>query len=369
MSTVGIDIGGRSHAVARCRDRRDPGRPGGPAGRARTGPASPRSMPGSSASPSPVTLVTMESSGHYWMPLASHLAPARRPGGPRQPARGESTLPRAAWVARSPTRRMPGASPRWPCVTRPSVRDPLAGVELRQAARFAMTLVTEQAQGLPAPPSASSSSASRSSARCSTTRPAGPPGRCSASRPPRERRPAPADGHPRRRQRRARVIAASGTAKAERLQACRGRLDRGPRARRRGRLRGRPAARPVRPARAPDRGRRRARRERSSTASSPAGSRPSRASGPAICADAHRRDRRHRAVRRLRPAPRLCRRPPRRAQLGRKGVEPRDRLAHVQGRQRPPPGRRLPDGRRGHPATTRSSPPTTAASARPARAR
>ena len=91
--------------------------------------------------------------------------------------------------------------------------------------------------------------------------------------------------------------------------------------------------------------------------------------GPATVRGAHRRDRRHRPVRRLRPAARLRRRPSRRAQLGPQGREPRDRLAHVQGRQQPPPRGRLPDGRRGRPATTRSSPPTTPASARPARAR
>ncbi len=54
---------------------------------------------------------------------------------------------------------------------------------------------------------------------------------------------------------------------------------------------------------------------------------------------------------------------------GRKGADPGDLLAHVQGRQRPPPGRRLPDGRGRAPSTTRSSPPTTGGSARPARAR
>ena len=52
MTTIGIDIGGRSHAVARCRDgqtradreilRVEPG----------PGRASPRSTPGSSGSPS-----------------------------------------------------------------------------------------------------------------------------------------------------------------------------------------------------------------------------------------------------------------------------------------------------------------------------
>ncbi len=84
---------------------------------------------------------------------------------------------------------------------------------------------------------------------------------------------------------------------------------------------------------------------------------------------AHRRDRRHRSLRDVRPAPRLCRRPSRRAQLRAQGREPRDVLADVQGGQRPPPRRGLPDRRRRAPSTTRSSPPTTRASARRARAR
>ena len=72
MVTIGIDIGGRTHAVARCRD-----------GQARADreivrvTQSRAGFAGLDAwllrQPEPVTLVTMESSGHYWMPLASHL--------------------------------------------------------------------------------------------------------------------------------------------------------------------------------------------------------------------------------------------------------------------------------------------------------
>jgi len=73
MSTVGIDIGGRSHAVARCRT--------GESRADREVLRVSQDRAGFTAlddwldrQADPVTLVTMESSGHYWMPLASHLA-------------------------------------------------------------------------------------------------------------------------------------------------------------------------------------------------------------------------------------------------------------------------------------------------------
>lgn len=144
MVTVGIDIGGRSHAVARCRD-----------GNARADREIVRvsqSRAGFAAldtwldrQPEPVGLVTMESSGHYWMPLASHLRRREVPVSVVNPlaakyfaksrlARTKSDPADARSLAEMAMRDTPPA------------RDPLAGVELRQAARFAMTLVTEQAK-------------------------------------------------------------------------------------------------------------------------------------------------------------------------------------------------------------------------------
>ena len=93
----------------------------------------------------PVTLVTMESSGHYWMPLASHLQRRDVPVAVVNPlaakyfarsrlARTKSDPADARSLAEMAMRDAPTA------------RDPLEGVELRQAARFAMTLVTEQAR-------------------------------------------------------------------------------------------------------------------------------------------------------------------------------------------------------------------------------
>jgi transposase len=144
VTTVGIDIGGRSHAVARCRD-----------GQARADREIVRvsqSRAGFAAfdawlerQPDPVTLVTMESSGHYWMALAAHLRQRAIPVAVVNPlaaryfaksrlGRTKSDPADARSLAEMAMRDAPPA------------RDPLAGVELRQAARFAMTLVTEQAK-------------------------------------------------------------------------------------------------------------------------------------------------------------------------------------------------------------------------------
>ena len=72
MATIGIDIGGRSHAVARCgegssRADREILR----ISQSRTGFAALDAW--LERQPEAVGSVTMESSGHYWLPLASHL--------------------------------------------------------------------------------------------------------------------------------------------------------------------------------------------------------------------------------------------------------------------------------------------------------
>jgi transposase len=144
MTTLGIDIGGRTHVVARCRD-----------GQARADREILRvsqNRAGFTAfdawlerQAEPVTLVAMESSGHYWMPLASHLCRRDVPVAVVNPLA-------AKYFARSRL----GRTKSDPADARslaemamrdtPDARDPLAGVELRQAARFAMALVTEQAR-------------------------------------------------------------------------------------------------------------------------------------------------------------------------------------------------------------------------------
>ena len=144
MTTIGIDIGGRTHVVARCRE----GQPKADREILRVG----QSRAGFTAldawlarQAEPVTLVTMESSGHYWMALASHLR--------RRNVSVALVNPLAAkYFAKSRLARTKSD----PADARslaemamrdaPSARDPLAGVELRQAARFAMTQVAEQAR-------------------------------------------------------------------------------------------------------------------------------------------------------------------------------------------------------------------------------
>ena len=88
----------------------------------------------------------MESSGHYWMPLASHLRRRDVPVAVVNPLA-------AKYFAKSRL----GRTKSDPADARslaemamrdtPAVRDPLAGVELRQAARFAMTLVDRAGAG------------------------------------------------------------------------------------------------------------------------------------------------------------------------------------------------------------------------------
>ncbi len=144
MLTVGIDIGGRSHAVARCRDGNlKADREVLRVSQSRAGFAALDGWLARQAEP--VSLVTMESSGHYWMPLASHLRRHDIPVAVVNPlaakyfarsrlARTKSDPADARSLAEMGMR------------DQPSVHDPLADVELRQAARFAMVLVEEQAR-------------------------------------------------------------------------------------------------------------------------------------------------------------------------------------------------------------------------------
>lgn len=144
MVTVGIDIGGHSHVVARCREgRRDADHEVLRVSQSRAGFDVLDAWLG--CQPEPVSGVTMESSGHFWLALASHL---RRTG-------VEVSLVNpleAKYFARSRLARTKSdpADARnlaeMAMADERSPRDPLAGVELRQAARFAMTLVQEQAR-------------------------------------------------------------------------------------------------------------------------------------------------------------------------------------------------------------------------------
>ena len=144
MMTVGIDIGGRQHAVARCREGMDQAeREVLRISQDRTG--FDRLDAWLARQPEPVGRITMESSGHSWMGLASHLRGGAVPGTVVNPLG-------AKYIARSRLSRTKSDPADARCLalmaqqdhTEP--HDPLDGVELRQASRFAMTLVTEQAR-------------------------------------------------------------------------------------------------------------------------------------------------------------------------------------------------------------------------------
>ena len=144
MITVGIDIGGKQHAVARCREGRDKAdREILRVSQDRAG--FDRLDAWLAHQDDSVGSVTMESSGHYWMALASHLRQGPVPVAVVNPLA-------AKYFAKSRMNRTKSdpADARSLALMamqdRPITRDPLAGVELRQAARFAMTLVTEQAR-------------------------------------------------------------------------------------------------------------------------------------------------------------------------------------------------------------------------------
>ncbi len=144
MITVGIDIGGRQHAVARCREGADKAdREVLRVTQDRAG--FDRLDAWLAGQAEPVGRITMESSGHYWMGLASHLR------GGAVPVRVVNPLG-AKYFAKSRlsrTKSDPADARTLALMAQQDhaePRDPLAGVELRQASRFAMTLVTEQAR-------------------------------------------------------------------------------------------------------------------------------------------------------------------------------------------------------------------------------
>jgi transposase len=144
MMTVGIDIGGRRHAVARCRE----GQPRAD----RTVLRISQSRAGFDRldawldqQEAPVDLVTMESSGHYWMPLAAHLGDRGIPVAVVDPLQAKYFA--KSRLGRSKSDPADARSLALMAMRdRPAARDPLVGAELRQAARFAMGLVREQAR-------------------------------------------------------------------------------------------------------------------------------------------------------------------------------------------------------------------------------
>lgn len=143
MSTVGIDIGAYHHVAAVCADgSREAERAVLRIAASREGFSA---LDAWLAHQAPVSLVVMESSGHYWLPLASHL---RRRG---VPVAVVNPL-EAKYFAKSRLQRSKSdpADARTLAALgmrdQPTARDTLAGAELREAARFAMKLVEQEAE-------------------------------------------------------------------------------------------------------------------------------------------------------------------------------------------------------------------------------
>jgi transposase len=144
MITVGIDIGGRQHAVARCREGQDQAdREVLRVTQDRAG--FDRLDAWLADQDEPVGRITMESSGHDWMGLASHLRHGPVPVTVVNPLGAKYfAKSRLSRTKSDPADARSLALMAQQDHTEP--HDPLAGVELRQASRFAMTLVTEQAR-------------------------------------------------------------------------------------------------------------------------------------------------------------------------------------------------------------------------------
>jgi len=141
---IGVDIGAYKHAVAVCRsgereaDRRTIQIAANRAGF--------RQLAGWMGSlPEPVSLVVMESSGHYWYNLASHLHRAGIPVAVVNPLEskyfGKRRLQRSK-SDKADARTLAALGMH----DQPRVHRPLAQSELREAARFTMRLVREQAE-------------------------------------------------------------------------------------------------------------------------------------------------------------------------------------------------------------------------------
>jgi len=141
---VGIDIGAYKHAVAVCRaGEREADRRTIQIGADRSGFQQLASWMETLAEP--VSLVVMESSGHYWYNLASQLHRAGIPVAVVNPLEskyfGKRRLQRSK-SDRADARTLAALGMH----DQPRVQSPLAQSELREAARFTMRLVREQAE-------------------------------------------------------------------------------------------------------------------------------------------------------------------------------------------------------------------------------
>ena len=143
MHSVGIDIGKRQHVAAICRDgQRTADKPVLRFGADRAGLGD---LERWLSRQGPVDRVVMESSGHYWMPLAAALHRQAVPVAVVNPVSAKAFGKRRLQRTKSDpadARTLAALG----MADQPRTREPLAGTELREAARFAMHLVEDQSR-------------------------------------------------------------------------------------------------------------------------------------------------------------------------------------------------------------------------------
>ncbi len=143
MHSVGIDIGKRQHVAAICRaGQRTADKAILRFGADRAGLAD---LERWLARQGPVDRVVMESSGHYWFSLAAALHRQAVPVAVVNPVSAKAFGKRRLQRTKSDpadARTLAALG----MADQPRIREPLAGAELREAARFALTLVTEQSR-------------------------------------------------------------------------------------------------------------------------------------------------------------------------------------------------------------------------------
>jgi transposase len=143
MHSVGIDIGKRQHVAAICRQgERTADKPVLRFGADRAGFVL---LEHWLSRHGPIERVVMESSGHYWIPLAAALHRARVPVAIVNPVSAKAFARRRLQRVKSDpadARTLAALG----MADQPATREPLAGAELREAARFAMHLVEEQSR-------------------------------------------------------------------------------------------------------------------------------------------------------------------------------------------------------------------------------
>ena len=143
MHSVGIDIGKRQHVAAICRDGQRVADK--PVLRFSADRAGLRDLEQWLTRRGPVDRVVMESSGHYWLPLAAALHRASVPVAIVNPVSAKAFGKRRLQRTKSDpadARTLAALG----MADQPRIREPLAGAELREAARFAMHLVEEQSR-------------------------------------------------------------------------------------------------------------------------------------------------------------------------------------------------------------------------------